>query len=120
VDLSEYASLDAVGLRQLIESGQVTAAEVADVARDALDLAHAELNALTLPLFSPALDAEPGGPLAGVPFVIKDSGPFARGVPFALGSRSVRGAVVISGDFEGTEEGRAQLIASLAGDVRAA
>jgi len=95
VDLSEYASLDAVGLRQLIESGQVTAAEVADVARDALDLAHAELNALTLPLFSPALDAEPGGPLAGVPFVIKDSGPFARGVPFALGSRSVRGAVAM-------------------------
>jgi len=26
-----------------------------------------------------------------VPFVIKDSGPFARGVSFAYGSRAIRG-----------------------------
>ena len=34
---------------------------------------------LALPLFSPALDHAADGPLAGVPFVIKDSGPMARG-----------------------------------------
>jgi amidase len=30
-----------------------------------------------------------------VPFLVKDSGPFARGVPFALGSRSIRGATAM-------------------------
>src|SRR5262249_14439424 len=91
--LDEYASLDAVGLRELIRSGAVSGAEVEEVARRALELADADLNALTMPPFEPALNHELDGPLAGVPFVIKDSGPFARGVPFALGSRSIRGAV---------------------------
>ena len=54
---------------------------------------NGDLNALTLPLFDPALGADPAGAFAGVPFLIKDSAPFARGVPFFLGSRSVRGAV---------------------------
>ena len=89
--LHEYTSCDAVGLRDLLRAGEVTAAEVEDVARDALDAADAELNALALPLFSPALDHAADGPLAGVPFLIKDSGPMAEGVPFAVGSRSVVG-----------------------------
>src|SRR6266511_3167169 len=85
----------APALRELIRAGEVSAAEVEAVARRALHLADADLNALALPLFEPALDHEPDGPLAGVPFLIKDSGPFARGVPFALGSRSIRGAVAL-------------------------
>lgn len=93
MELHEYAGLDAVGLRQLIRSREVSAAEVEAVARRALQYAHADLNALTLPLFEPALDHELDGPLGGVPFVIKDSGPFARGVPFSLSSRSIRGAL---------------------------
>jgi amidase len=93
VELHEYADLDAVGLRDLIRSGEVTAAEVEQTARRALDQAHAELNALARPLFDPALGHDAAGPFAGVPFVIKDSGPFARGVPFSLGSRAIRSAV---------------------------
>ncbi|BCB78783.1 amidase family protein [Phytohabitans flavus] len=95
MNLWEYASLDAVGLRDLIRSGEVTAAEVEEVAREALEVANAELNALTLPLFTPALEHDADGPLAGVPFLVKDSGPFARGVPFTLGSRSIRGATAM-------------------------
>ena len=95
VELHEYTSLDAIGLRDLIVAGQVTAAEVRQVALRALEAANADLNALTLPLFDPEEADEPRGPLAGVPFVIKDSGPFARGVPFALGSRAIRGAVAL-------------------------
>src|SRR5262249_35591647 len=95
VELDEYASLDAVGLRALIRSGEVTATEVETVAREAIERVNTDLNALTLPLFEPALEHAPDGPLAGVPFVIKDSGPFARGVPFAFGSRSIRGAVAL-------------------------
>jgi amidase len=93
LELHEYASLDAVGLRELIRAREVTAAEVEALARRALDQVNPDLNALTRPLFDPALNHEPDGPLGGVPFVIKDSGPFARGVPFTLGSRSILGAV---------------------------
>ncbi|MFI0453783.1 amidase [Actinomadura sp. 6N118] len=88
----EYAGQDAVGLRRLIQSGDVSADEVEAAARRAIELVNADLNALTLPLFEPALTHDPAGPLAGVPFLIKDSQPFARGVPFAIGSRAIRSA----------------------------
>jgi amidase len=93
MDLADYARHDAVGLAALVRDGEVSAAEVESAARTALERADATLNALTLPLFEPALDADTEGVFAGVPFLIKDSGPFARGVPFSLGSRSIRGAV---------------------------
>ena len=93
LELHEYTGLDAVGLSELIRAGEVTATEVEAVARVAITQADADLGALTLPMFDPALDHRSDGPLAGVPFVIKDSGPFAKGVPFTLGSRSIRGAV---------------------------
>ncbi|GAA3075501.1 amidase [Streptosporangium carneum] len=93
MELHEYARHDAVGLRDLIAAGEVTAAEVEDAARRALSAADAELNALALPLFSPALDHAADGPLAGVPFLIKDSGPMAEGTPYSLGSRGLENAV---------------------------
>jgi amidase len=96
VNLREYADLDAVALADLIRAGEVSATEVEAAARRALAYAHADLNALTVALFEPALEHEARGPLAGVPFVIKDSGPFARGVPFALGSRGIRNAVAFA------------------------
>ncbi|MFC6882107.1 MULTISPECIES: amidase [Actinomadura] len=91
----EYADLDAVALRGLIRGGEVTAAEVEDVARRALARADEALNALAGPPFAPGEmpHRAPDGPFAGVPFLIKDGGPFARGVPFTVGSRAVRGAV---------------------------
>jgi amidase len=92
VHLSEYAALDATALRALIVAGEVTSAEVEDAARRAIAAVNPDLNALTQDLFDPALDADPSGVLAGVPFLIKDSGPFARNVSFTLGSRSIRGA----------------------------
>ncbi|MEV8635408.1 amidase [Streptosporangium sp. NPDC051023] len=98
MELHEYARFDAVGLRDLIATGEVTAAEVEDTARRALLAADAEVNALALPLFSPALDHVADGPLAGVPFLIKDSGPMAKGVPSFLGSRGLE--VVAGHDSE--------------------
>ncbi|MFD9484083.1 amidase [Streptomyces sp. NPDC059991] len=90
-----YAAFDAVGLRELIRTREVSAAEVEDAARRAVERVNADLNAVTGPLFDPAPAHEPDGPLAGVPFVIKDSGPFTQGVPFTLGSRSIRGAYAL-------------------------
>jgi amidase len=111
VELHEYAGFDAVGLAELIRAGHVSAAEVEEVAREAIEHAHAGLNALTMPPFEPALEYEPDGPLAGVPFVVKDSGPFARGVPFALGSRAIRGAVAMVDHDLMTRFRRAGLVA---------
>ena len=89
MELHEYAHYDAIGLRELMRAGEVSAAEVEAVARQALDVANAELNGLASPPFSPALDHAADGPFAGVPFLIKDSGPMAEGVPFFIGSRGV-------------------------------
>ncbi|WP_322753281.1 amidase [Frankia sp. Cas3] len=95
MELHEYASLDAVGLSELIRSGEVSASEVEALARRALEQINADLNALTRPLVEPALTHRADGPLAGVPFVIKDSGPFAQHLPFTIGSRSINGAVAL-------------------------
>ncbi|MFC5187257.1 amidase [Actinomadura harenae] len=93
MELREYARHDAVGLRKLIAAGEVTAAEVESVAREALDVADAEVNGLALPQFRPALDHDKDGPFAGVPFLIKDHGPVAQGVPFTIGSRALPGVI---------------------------
>jgi amidase len=90
--VEEYAQCDAVGLSDLMRTGAVAAEEVELVARQALEAADAELNALAMPLFSSALQHAADGPLAGVPFVIKDV-PMARGIPFCVGSRSLEGLV---------------------------
>ncbi len=89
--VSEYARHDAVGLRALIAAGEISAAEVEDAARAAVETANQTVNGLAFPLFSPALEHEADGPLGGVPFLLKDSGPMARGKPFSLGSRALAG-----------------------------
>jgi len=89
----EYASHDAVGLRQLLVAGAVSGADVEAAARRAIADVNPALNALAGPLFADALDFSADGPLGGVPFLLKDSGPFARGVGFSAGSRAIHGAV---------------------------
>ncbi|MFC4116388.1 amidase [Nonomuraea zeae] len=93
MDLHEYAKYDAVGLRDLIASGAVSATEVEDAARRALAEADPKVNGLALPVFTPALAHAADGPFSGVPFLIKDHGPVAEGVPFFLGSRALPGIV---------------------------
>ena len=93
MEVGEYSALDAVGLRELLSSGDVSAVEVENAARRAIEQVNPDLNAITGSLFESALHSDPTGSLAGVPFAIKDSVPFARGVPFSLGSRGIRGAV---------------------------
>ncbi|MDL4819578.1 amidase [Actinomadura opuntiae] len=93
MELHEYARLDAVAISDLVRSGEVTAAEVEAAARRALAAVNGTVNGLALPVFSPALGHAAGGPLAGAPFLIKDHGPVAEGVPFFLGSRALPGVV---------------------------
>ncbi|ONH32407.1 amidase [Pseudofrankia asymbiotica] len=113
MDLHEYACHDAVGLRTLIAKGEVSAVEVEAAAREALAWAHDRCNALAAPLFGPALDHDPHGPLGGVPFLIKDTGPMAAGVRFRCGSRSLGPGVPAQADHELMRRFRAAGLATL-------
>jgi amidase len=91
--LDDYAACDAVTLADLIRRGEVSAAEVESAARAAIARVNPELNALAYPLLESALDHAADGVLGGVPFAIKDTGPYAEGMPFCLGSRFLEGSV---------------------------
>lgn len=96
----ELASVDALGQAQLAASGEVTAVELLDAAITRLDAAR-HLNAVITDLFdrgrgqAAELDASGSlrtggmGPLAGVPFLLKDLGASLAGAPEAMGSRAL-------------------------------
>ena len=87
MNLSDYIEYDAIGLAQLISSGQVSAHEVQQVARQAIEAVNPALNALVGELFDEPLPYAASGPFAGVPFAMKDLVLHAQGVPTRLGSR---------------------------------
>jgi amidase len=95
------AGVDAIGQAQLVANGDVTATDLLDAAIARLETARG-LNAVIADLFerghaqAAALD-ESGvlrtggaGPLAGVPFLLKDLGSSLAGTPEAMGSRALR------------------------------
>src|SRR5437660_1104162 len=95
---SEYSEYDAVGLAQLIKSGQVSAQEVQQVARQAILAVNPNLNALVGGLFEEALPSSTSGPFAGVPFAIKDLALHAAGVKIGMGSRLAGEGIVFPHD----------------------
>ena len=76
MNLSEYARYDAIGLADLIRSGQMSAEELFQVAFNAVNLVNPQLNAAvelyesSAALYQPNLE----GRLYGIPFGIKDFG----------------------------------------------
>ncbi len=75
---SEYLTYDAIGLAELIARRDVSSAEVVQAALDRLDEVNPKLNAVTQTYAKEALAAASSGaasgPLAGVPFLLKDLG----------------------------------------------
>lgn len=72
----DYARPDAMGLAQLIAAGEVSAGEVAAAAAEAIARLNPDLKAV-VELYQDRLSGPatlPAGPLAGVPFLIKDVG----------------------------------------------
>ncbi|MET0473841.1 MAG: amidase family protein [Mycobacterium sp.] len=98
---SELASVDALGQAELAASGELTAVELLDAAIFRLEAARG-LNAVVADLFdrgrtqaralddSGELRTTGAGPLAGVPFLLKDLGAALAGAPEAMGSRALR------------------------------
>lgn len=100
-DAFALARLDAIAQAGLVASGELSATELLDSAIVRLEAARG-LNAVIADLFdrgrqqAAALDASgvvrngASGPLAGVPFLLKDLGASLAGAPEAMGSRALR------------------------------
>lgn len=87
----EYAKEDATGLAALIRAGDVTSAEVATVAIEAIEALNPVLNCIVEIVKSePA--GNPGAPFHGVPTLIKDF-PMVRGMRAEMGSQLAQGYV---------------------------
>lgn len=98
MDLSDYAAHDAVGIAGLVRSGEVSAAEVEDAARRAIDAVGPALGATVGSLVEPALGASSDGALGGVPFAMKEVGAHLAGQVTQLGSRWTGGGVAGGAD----------------------
>jgi len=89
--MSDYADHDAVGLAELVRTGQATPADLAIEARRRMDAADAQYNFVAHRFdVTAALDALPDeAPFRGVPFLFKDQLEL-RGLPMTYGSRLLR------------------------------
>jgi amidase len=88
------ATIDAVGLAGLVRRKEMSAVELVRAAIARIEAVNPTINAVVTPLFEEALAEArrplPAGPLAGVPFLLKDLGTGQAGVPQTAGSRALR------------------------------
>ena len=98
MNLAEYASYDAMGLADLVRRGDVTAAELEDLAHQAIEALNPQVNAVIgeVPRELASIDAGADAPFSGVPFLLKDLGHGYAGVPSDMGSRMGRGFITPS------------------------
>ena len=79
----DYLARDAMGLAELVASRQITAAEALEAALARSAKVNPKINAITMDLGERArrelAERPPTGPLAGVPFLLKDLGPKLAG-----------------------------------------
>jgi len=98
MDLTEYASLDATGLAELIARDEITPREAAETAMRAVEAVNGEVNAVieTYPDRIEGLDEATlgSGPFRGVPLLIKDVFGHEKGRTIEFGSRLCRGMKV--------------------------
>lgn len=88
---AEYSQFDALGLADLVVTGQLNPAELLDEALARADEHNANLNAIVLRLDDLArqsiADGLPQGPFHGVPFLLKDLSNALAGVKRSSGCR---------------------------------
>ena len=93
----ELTNLDATAMAALVAAGEVTALELVDAAIARVEARNPALNAVVAERFDAARDeAREGshdGPLAGLPYLIKDLGTDVEGMVTSNGSRLFADAV---------------------------
>jgi len=91
---SEYPQYDALGLAQLVQSGEVTAGELLKAAQARLAACNPLLNAVVTPMddLAESLVKNLGnrGPFTGVPFLVKDLMLRFAGIPMSNGSVAMK------------------------------
>lgn len=91
MNASEYTQFDAVGLAAAIARGDYSQREVLEAAIDAIEKLNPQLNAVVMTNFEAARSiAGTGalkGPLAGVPFLLKDVNVFSHDMPTTFSCR---------------------------------
>ena len=89
----ELAARDALDQAELVRSGQVSALELVRWAIERIVQLNPTLNAVVTPMYDRALAeaTTTTGPLAGVPYLLKDLATETAGVRFSEGSRFLRG-----------------------------
>lgn len=89
----DLRDIDAIGQAALVRSGELRPLDLVDAAIARIE-ATRELNAVIEDLFASARREAtmplPDGPLAGVPFLVKDLGGAMAGVPERMGSVALR------------------------------
>jgi hypothetical protein len=89
--LRDYMQHDATGLAALVRRGEVSAAELLELAIARTEAVNGSINAVCLKHYDEARAAlksiDPNAPLAGVPFLLKDLGVYLKGTITSNGSR---------------------------------
>ena len=98
----EYRARDAVGLAELVRSGEITAREVLEAAIDEIERLDPALNAIVMRNYEKAGDdaeaVDRKAPLAGVPFPAKDVNVHVSGFPTTYACRFFAGAPIETAD----------------------
>ncbi|MGD9211287.1 MAG: amidase [Desulfobacteraceae bacterium] len=88
---AEYENYDAMGLAELVQTGQITPTELLEDAIERIETINPKVNAVIASMYDDAhrqiQRGLPDGPLKGVPFLLKDLGLFYAGLPTTFGSR---------------------------------
>jgi Asp-tRNA(Asn)/Glu-tRNA(Gln) amidotransferase A subunit family amidase len=89
--MDDYEASDAIALAERVRSGETTPTALLDAAIERLEKKNPQLNAVVIPMLEHARRAIaaglPEGPLAGVPFLLKDLHVTVPGVRTTHGSR---------------------------------
>jgi amidase len=96
--LSDYLAHDAIGLAELVRTREASARELLDMAIARAEAANPAINAIVLKDYEAARQRASrdhahtlgDGPLAGVPYLIKDLGAPVAGLRMSMGSRHYR------------------------------
>ena len=93
----EYADFDALGLGELVAKKEVTPQEVLEAAIERIEAVNPKINAVVQKTYDEARAALrtnlPPGPLAGVPYLMKDLYAWQKGARIGNGSRLYDGFV---------------------------
>jgi Asp-tRNA(Asn)/Glu-tRNA(Gln) amidotransferase A subunit family amidase len=96
LSFEDYVAADAIAWAERVRKGEVSQLELIEAAIARAEAVNPQINAIAAPVFERARDAAKAGltgPLAGVPWAMKDMYQTVEGVPLTNGSRAFKGVV---------------------------